>query len=220
MGIISPFTKANAVQEKKANCDACSLKDQYTKEEVLEELKKAGVTVNETTKNDQQLVKKVIKQHTKMDKAVNKQLLKGFKEKKDSEMFITFNNTSLGGYDYEKAIVFATLLKNKDGDISVVSAWVDAKKEEIIKYTVGTVTNADPEKYNELVAYEKAKKVEGDFSASGFTFNGKSFACSMTGVFTCVVYCGVVGMACGPGAPACGTICDIVCGAAFAYGCS
>ncbi|MDQ0216867.1 putative immunity protein/bacteriocin [Oikeobacillus pervagus] len=211
--------QANA-QLNQPDCKTCSLKDVYSKDEMLEKLNELGVTIEDTNKNDQKLVKKLIKEQKKMDKEINKQLAKGFKDYKDAEMFLTFNNTHLGGYDYEKAIIYATLLKNKAGDIALVSAWVDPNKKELIKYTVGTITNENPEKFNELVSYEKVKDTEGDFTASDFKWNGKSFACGLSGVFACITYCGVVGLACGPGAAACGTVCDLACGAAFAYACS
>lgn len=219
LGAYLPNQQANA--QGQPDCKTCSLKDVYTEDEMLEELNELGVTIDETNKEDQKLVKKMVKKQNKMNKEINKLLNKGFKDYKDAEMFMTFNDTHLGGYDYEEAIVYASLLKDKKtGDLAMVSAWVDTKNEEIIKYTVGTITNDNPEVYNELASYEKAKETEGDFAASGFKWNGKSFACGMSGVLACITYCGVVGMACGPGAPACGTVCDLVCGAAFAYACS
>ena len=208
-----------AKAEEKSSCETCSLKNVYTKEEVLEKLNELGVIVEDTTKEDQKLVKKLIKQYQKLDKEINKQFIKGFKAPKNKEMFITFKNTHLGGYDYDKVIVYGTLLRNKVGDAVVVSAWVDAKKEELIKYEVGTVTHDNPQEYNSLLSFEKSKTEEGDFTASGFKWNGQSFACSMSGVFACMTYCGVVSAACGPGYPECGAVCDLACGAAFAFAC-
>ncbi|WP_307478538.1 putative immunity/bacteriocin fusion bifunctional protein [Cytobacillus purgationiresistens] len=89
---------------------------------------------------------------------------------------------------------------------------------ELIKYTVGNLDKDNPGEYNELASFEKVLPGE-DFSASGFKWNGKTFACGMSGVLLCITYCGVVGVACGPGAPACATICDAICGAAFVVAC-
>lgn len=212
-------TKAQNLSTETPDCKTCSLKDLYSEEELKKELNDSGVTIEDTNKEDKKTVKKLIKDKSILDKEITKELEKGFKALNNSEMFITFKNTNLGGYDYDKAIVYATLLKNKNNDLLVISAWVDGTKNELIKYEIGTITNDNPEKYNSLLSYEKSK-ANGDFSASGFKWNGQSFACSMTGVFACITYCGVVGLACGPGAAACGTVCDLVCGAAFAYACS
>lgn len=220
--ILLPNNSATTAQELSTtaqDCETCGLKEVYSDGEIKEELDKLGVSIEDTTKEDQKLVKKLIKDKSVIDQKINKELKKGFKSLNKSEMFITFKNTTLGGYDYDKAIVYANLLKNKDNDLLLVSAWVDAENNELIKYEVGTISNDNPEEYNSSLSYEKSK-ANGDFSASDFKWNGQSFACGMTGVFACITYCGVVGLACGPGAAACGTVCDLVCGAAFAFACS
>lgn len=50
-----------------------------------------------------------------------------------------------------------------------------------------------------------------------FNFNGKAFACGMTGFLACVQYCGVWGLATGPVG---GGVCSAICNTAFVAACS
>ncbi|MGG0419795.1 putative immunity/bacteriocin fusion bifunctional protein [Priestia aryabhattai] len=223
LGLVTPYSIANAQgtnTKEKSDCQTCSLKDQYSEKELRDMLEDEGVTIDDTSDKDKEAVQKLLNSKKSIKDELKKQKEKGFKNYTDAKMYMTFNNAHLGGYDYEKAVVYGTLLQDADGNVLVVSAWADLENNKLIKYEIGKVTNDNPNEFQSLVSYEKSKKVEGDFSASGFKWNGKSFACGMSGVLACITYCGVVGMACGPGAAACGTVCDVVCGSAFAYACS
>ncbi|MGZ0879990.1 putative immunity/bacteriocin fusion bifunctional protein [Priestia megaterium] len=222
LGIITPYQSVTNAQtnDQKTDCQTCSLKEEYTKEELVDMLEDEGVTIDETSDKDKKAVQALINNKKSIKEELKKQKEKGFEIYNNAQMYMTFDNAHLGGYDYKKAVVYGTLLQDKDGNFLVVSAWADLDHHKLIKYEIGKVTNDNPNEFQSLVSYEKSKKQEGDFSASGFKWNGKSFACGMSGVITCITYCGVVGLACGPGAGACGTVCDLACGAAFAYACS
>ncbi|UOB98928.1 MULTISPECIES: putative immunity/bacteriocin fusion bifunctional protein [Bacillus cereus group] len=213
MFLSSNQAKADSLVD--STCKSCDLKSKYTKEEAKKELEKLGVEITDTNTTDKELVKNVVNSNETLNQAITEQKENGFKLYNNAEMYLTYENTYLGGFHYDKAVVYASFLQNTNGDAVVITAWVDAKKNKVIKYEVGKVTKEEPKKYNSIVSYEKSKEIK-----SGFKFNGQSFACGMSGVFACITYCGVVGLACGPAAGACGTTCDLVCGAAFAYACS
>jgi len=89
---------------------------------------------------------------------------------------------------------------------------VDLVEEKVLDLTV---THIDTEQNVSLI-FHSIGNDPGLITPMDFEFNGRSFACSMTGLFACISYCGIWHLV----NPAAGITCDILCGGAFAFACS
>ncbi len=134
----------------------------------------------------------------------------------NAEMYKGFKNVQINSVTYEQIAVKYVVLENKStGELITQSAWVDLKSKDMIDLSVVHID----EDLNFSLIFDYKNYLVGngmDYSANDFNFNGKSFACSLTGVFACISYCGIWHVV----NPAIGVGCDILCGGAFAFACA
>jgi hypothetical protein len=113
------------------------------------------------------------------------------------------------------AVLYNVYFNAAKGEYITLAAWVDLKAKKLLEITV---THIDAEQNVNLIFHSAGSNsnAPGQIAPFDFEFNGQSFACSLTGLFNCISYCGIRHLV----NPAAGVTCDILCGTAFAFACS
>lgn len=103
--------------------------------------------------------------------------------------------------------------ENKNGDRIMIQLIIDQTNSEINDAVTQKIVHGSNKA--ETIFEESSKTLYSVQSRKSFNFNGKSFACSMTGLLTCSSYCvvwGLVNVAAGLTCEAaCGTVMVAVC---------
>ncbi|OZT76208.1 putative immunity/bacteriocin fusion bifunctional protein [Salinicoccus roseus] len=117
----------------------------------------------------------------------------------------------------ETVYMTSDVYESKD-EMVVTFTQYNAYNDEIsLFYAEKRSTVNSDEEPETLIEYTPQVKDKSDMvSTADFTWNGKSFACSATGVLACGQYCGVWALV----NPVAGGTCTVVCGLAFAAACS
>lgn len=119
------------------------------------------------------------------------------------------------------------IYKNKETNELIVTQTIyDSYSNEIKQFVAEKRSMEDPDQKEILLNYkdenidnqniDKKDNDDGISLFKSFTWNGKSFACSMTGLFACGQYCAVWAMV----NPIAGGTCSAVCGTVFAAACA
>ncbi|MCM3134927.1 hypothetical protein M3629_19285 [Paenibacillus polysaccharolyticus] len=99
----------------------------------------------------------------------------------NAEMYKGFKNVQINSVTYEQIAVKYVVLENKStGELITQSAWVDLKSKDMIDLSVVHID--EDQNFSLIFDYKNYLVGNGmDYSANDFNFNGKSFACSLTG---------------------------------------
>ncbi|WP_186331761.1 putative immunity/bacteriocin fusion bifunctional protein [Paenibacillus xylanexedens] len=207
----------STVKAESGDCQ-CSKSGNLSIQEIREKLKAEGVDIIDSlSSRDRLYVDSLLDQKLKQ---YNNELEKfnygEYSLLLNAEMYKGFKNVQINSVTYEQIAVKYVVLENKStGELITQSAWVDLKSKDMIDLSVVHID----EDLNFSLIFDYKNYLVGngmDYSANDFNFNGKSFACSLTGVFACISYCGIWHVV----NPAIGVGCDILCGGAFAFACA
>lgn len=146
---------------------------------------------------------------------------KGFKKmrmkKKDTNLKYWVETEKGAVHSY----IVNEVYKNKD-KVVVTQTTYDGQTEEIQQFYANQRSMSDLEQSKDLINYKNqividdVEEDDGINLSSSFKWNGKSFACSMAGVLACGHHCAIWAII----HPIAGGSCTVLCGAAFAIGCS
>ncbi|OWR30565.1 hypothetical protein CDO73_11705 [Saccharibacillus sp. O23] len=123
-------------------------------------------------------------------------------------------------YTYMVTRAYNNIEKN---EIIVTQTIVNGTDNKIEKFVAEKTNASDPDSKHLLANYQNTdtqnqQKDSLSAKAAGgmFLWNGKSFTCSVVGLYACAQYCGVWALV----NPIAGGGCSVVCGVAFAAACS
>lgn len=188
-----------------------------------EKFKNENVEITQMNQDEINFLKKLQSKDSNIKNFENKMQKEGFKEipldAKNSKLKYTTNYTNnKKGYGY----IVNSAYKNKNTKEIVISETIyDSHNKKITKF-VAEKRNMDNNKNGKLLVNKNyvdnnSQGNNQDQTATrGFKWNGKSFACSMAGLYACAHYCGVWAVV----NPIAGGTCEAVCGTAFAAACS
>lgn len=209
--LLVPTTSAH---EANPNCQ-CSSGGGMTLDQVRDELEASGVEiVDSLTANEKAIVDQIVNDQMAARNAAltlygfsNYSLITG------ADMYKGFKNVELDNvtYDYV-AVNYKVFFNESNEEYIALAAWVDLEAEKVLDITV---THIDTDQNVSLI-FHSIGNDPGLITPFDFEFNGQSFACSLTGVFACISYCGIWHLV----NPGVGVTCDLLCGAAFAFACS
>lgn len=210
--------QSNVVKAEPSDECQCSQSGNMSIQEIRQKLKAEGVEIVDSLSNrDRLYVNSLMDQKLQQynDELENYQYDE-YLVLSNSEMYKGFKNVEINGVTYEYIGVKYAVLENElSGELITQSAWIDLKNKKMIDLSVVHID--EDQNFSLVLDYKNYSIGNGmDYSANDFTFNGKSFACSLTGVFACVSYCGIWHIV----NPAIGVGCDLLCGGAFAFACS
>lgn len=196
----------------------CSKSGNLSIQEIREKLKAEGVEIIDSlSSRDRLYVDSLLDQKLKQyNNELEKFNYDEYSLLLNAEMYKGFKNVQINSVTYEQIAVKYVVLENKStGELITQSAWVDLKSKDMIDLSVVHID--EDQNFSLIFDYKNYLVGNGmDYSANDFNFNGKSFACSLTGVFACISYCGIWHVV----NPAVGVGCDILCGGAFAFACA
>ncbi|MDT0124412.1 putative immunity/bacteriocin fusion bifunctional protein [Paenibacillus sp. RRE4] len=205
------------VKAESGDCQ-CSKSGNLSIQEIREKLKAEGVEIIDSlSSRDRLYVDSLLDQKLKQyNNELEKFNYDEYSLLLNAEMYKGFKNVQINSVTYEQIAVKYVVLENKStGELITQSAWVDLKSKDMIDLSVVHID--EDQNFSLIFDYKNYLVGNGmDYSANDFNFNGKSFACSLTGVFACISYCGIWHVV----NPAVGVGCDILCGGAFAFACA
>lgn len=182
--------------------------------ELFEKFKENGGEISILTKKEEKKVKNAIVDKKKLKNFYNQQF-KGYEEislpsKNASFKISDDNGTNYLLYQaYEKNNSYIMTTSVYDGEKDILTSFTAEKKT--INNGTKKVSNTET-----LIQYTASDSdSNGNISTQDWEWNGKTFACGMTGVFACIQYCGVWTLV----NPYVGAGCDIVCNAAMVVAC-
>lgn len=155
---------------------------------------------------------------------LNEKLEEGNFKKVDIPVYqASYKYTNL---DVNEAVYMTSEVYENEDKIIVTFAQYNEYNDEIGLFVAEEKDKADLEALPvEVVSYvnvdeslEENSEEDGGFTTyNSFNFNGKAFACGMTGFLACVQYCAIWGLATGPVGAG---VCSAVCNTAFIAACS
>lgn len=137
----------------------------------------------------------------------------GFKEvnvdKKETQLKYTLEKSN------ETVYMISKIYESEDSYIATLVQY-NSYNEQIGVIYGEERDKANPDEVKEIISYNDYDEINNsEIGTYDFEWNGKAFACNMTGVFACIQFCGVWHFV---NLPA-GITCDIACGGAFAIAC-
>lgn len=144
----------------------------------------------------------------------------GFESKLLENNFIVDHNFALKPvkiYDYESGVTnyfFYNQFKDSNGNIVFLQVLYDSDMDNMLQVTAKEVNSVSKE-MNDFFEYSEYS-TGNNIQTRGFTFNGRSFECSVASLLVCVNFCLAFNLA----GPVVGATCDIACGVAFAAVCA
>ncbi|WP_296975622.1 putative immunity/bacteriocin fusion bifunctional protein [Thermobacillus sp. ZCTH02-B1] len=207
---------ANA-QTASSNCQ-CSSGNEIALNQIRSELEANGVEIVDSLKaNEKAIVNGLVNGQL----AIHRRQLElyGFRNYtpiNGADMYKGFKNVEFNNRNYNYvAVLYNVYFNAAKGEYITLAAWVDLKVKKLLEITV---THIDAEQNVNLIFHSAGSNsnAPGQIIPFDFEFNGQSFACSLTGLFACITYCGIWHLV----NPAAGVTCDILCGTAFAFACS
>ncbi|MGE7827555.1 putative immunity/bacteriocin fusion bifunctional protein [Paenibacillus sp. NPDC093718] len=220
--IFSVFTpvKANAYENSSQSCGCSNNKEGITPDEARAILEADGVEIiDNVSKDDKESVNSIIDTHlSNYQQSLNDYSFSNYEQIPSSDVYIKFQNVEMNGVLYSEVVSKYTVFKDSSNNLITQSSWIDLEKNNVVELGMALIDN-NQEVFEILVIdnHPKATAEEGiivPFEKDWSLF-GQKFACSMTGLVACGVYCTVWGLV----NPVAGVTCDIVCGAAFAVAC-
>lgn len=166
----------------------------------------------------------------KVEKLLEKRLeVVGFSQKISNENFVEVSNKDLIPVkvsDNNSPLAEYVILKqyvNDNGETVLAMFVYDANINNLIS-VIAEKSNKDNvlesffsfSEYNPNEPDNELENSGSEIGTMGFTFNGKSFACSMAGLVACSSYCIFWGLV----NPLAGLTCEIACGTAMAAACA
>ena len=219
---------ANAEVNSGKECSTCQ--KEYAVQDAINFLEKQGTEViQDVSKKSQEKAKFIVESddtNQKGNSIISTYLNQGFKKAEAAQTFVEFKNLEDQGIIYEDIMNYTIHYYNGDQE-TVISEniWIDMKEEKILASTLTSLNlnNKDGEVLDtfNIGKVEKDKSSNQIKAAKGttFEFNGVSFACGMSGLIACASMCTGLHFIPGIGI-AVGVTCDLLCGTAFAAGCS
>lgn len=220
--LLSAFTpvKANAYENSSQSCGCSNNKEGITPEEARAILEADGVEIIDNVSiDDKERVNFIINTSLNNHKQpLNEYSFGNYEQIPSSDVYIKFQNIEMSGVFYSEVVSKYTVFKDSSNNLITQSTWIDLEKNNILELGMALI-DINQEVFEILVIdnHPKAAAEEGlvvPFEKDWSMF-GQKFACSMTGLVACGVYCTVWGLV----NPVAGVTCDIVCGAAFAVAC-
>lgn len=209
--LIVPTTSA---QERAPKCH-CSSQGVATLDQVRIALEARGVEIVDTLTIDEiAIVDQVIDEQLATHNAALQQYeFSDYALIDGSAMYSGFKNVEIDNYTYNYIAVNYKVFFNEDNEEYIaLAAWVDLDAEKVLDITVTHINT-----YQDIsLIFHSNGNNSGLITPFDFEFNGKSFACSLTGLFACISYCGIWHLV----NPVAGVTCDILCGGAFSFACS
>ncbi|GIQ63408.1 hypothetical protein PACILC2_19760 [Paenibacillus cisolokensis] len=209
--LIVPTTSA---QEATPDCQ-CSSGGEATLDQVRTELEANGVNiVDSLTIKEQAIVDQVVNdQMAAHNVALQQYEFSDYTSIDGAAMYKGFKNVELDNHTYDYVAVNYNVFLNKENEEYIaLAAWVDLEAAKVLDITV---THIDTDQEISLIFHSTGNN-SGFITPFDFEFNGRSFACSLTGLFACISYCGIWHLV----NPVAGVTCDFLCGGAFAFACS
>lgn len=193
---------------------AIEQKDELTQLEEAAREEDMNVTINEMSVDELKQISGYEEQ-VFLSQNINKKLSDGgYREVTSDEVknFKISDNKEDGVFTYNVYHVF----ENQNNDVVILQTVYDSVRDKIVSVygEQDKKDSKDSKQRTEFVNYMDFSV--NNMSRKSFTWNGRSFACSATGVLACVSYCFTWAMV----HPAAGVVCDVACGAVFAWACS
>lgn len=202
---------------------ASQLQNTENIEILKEKLEEEGTTVNfEVDKTIKKQINKSVSSIEKQNKAELAELnKKGYKNEASTNSYVEFKDLVDLDTTYSHVGAFTSFMVKNQNELVQKIVWVNLETQDVIRYELNEITieNQDEKNTEEIFAYdvkEATSPSTGDFQTMGFTFNGVSFACSMSGLLLCGVSFGGLAIA----HPLAAGVAMGICGTAFAAGCS
>lgn len=222
----STFTPNDAFAEinSEKECSTCQKDSVQDAINILEE--QGTEVIQEVSKKSKEKAIFIVENdntNQSRNKIISNYLKQGFKKVEKAQSFVEFKNLVDQGIIYENIMSYTVHYYNqKQQKIVSEVFWIDMKNEKILTSTL-TSFNLDNENGVILDVFkdQPINSMQDNYiiQARGFTFNGVSFACGMSGLIACASMCAglhfipLVGVGVG-------VTCDFLCGTAFAAGCS
>lgn len=183
--------------------------------EFFKEFKENGGEITQLTKDEEKEIKNAIMEEKKLQDFHDQQL-KNYKSINLPSENSSFKVSDDGGTNY---LLFQAY-EYENNYIVTVSTY-DAEKGKLNTFTAQkrTINNDKKNTKNEIDTEELIQYTNSDSDvntlAKSWEWNGKTFACGMTGLLACIQFCGVWAMV----NPGIGIACDIVCNTAMIIAC-
>lgn len=143
-------------------------------------------------------------------------------QKFETDDFYKIDNSSNDNFEpvkikdlHSRATDYLMLIeyRNTDGESLLVQVLYNIDTDSLVNVYAEKL-NMEETELESYIDYSEYK--EGEIQTYDFTWNGKSFQCSVAGLVVCFSYClgwNIVG-------PVAGGVCDVACGLAFAAMCA
>lgn len=183
-----------------------------------EKFKDKNIEIQEMSQKEIQFLQ-TLQEKNKDIKNIKAQMQKeNYKEIKLENINSKLKYTTKDGKGYG-FIVNSAYKNEKTKNIVVTETIYDSYNKKITKF-VAEKKSSTKNQEGKLLAnkdyVEKTPDKNTKILKAGFKWNGKSFSCSMAGLYACAHYCGVWAIV----NPIAGGACQAVCGTAFAAACS
>lgn len=220
--MLSAFTgvKANAYENSSQSCGCSNKKEDITPDEARAILEADGVEIiDNVSKDDKESVNSIIDTYlNNYQQSLKEYSFFDYEQIPSSDVYIKFQNVEMNGVLYPEVVSKYTVFKDSSNNLITQSSWIDLEKKNVLELGMALI-DKDQKVFEILVVdnHSKATAEEGKIVPfeKDWSLFGQKFACSMTGLVACGVYCTVWGLV----NPAAGVTCDIICGAAFAIAC-
>lgn len=218
--LLSAFNpvKADALENPSESC-GCSTKNQdgITPAEARVILENDGVEIiDNVSSNDKESVESIIKNSLNNYKeTLDEYSFNTYEQIPSSDVYIKFLNVEMNGVLYSEVVTKYTIFEDASNNLITQASWIDLENNTIIELGMAKIdTNKE---ISEVLVIDNHPKVEDGqiVPLKDWSMFGQKFACSMTGLVACGVYCVTWALV----HPAAGVTCEFVCGGAFAVAC-
>ncbi|MGE7696665.1 putative immunity/bacteriocin fusion bifunctional protein [Lysinibacillus sp. NPDC094177] len=215
----------NAESNLEKACQGCF---ENTIDDAILTLEEQGTEIiQKVPKTVQEKAKFIVKNDTSQERStiISTYIKHGYEKVEEAQTYVEFKNLEDQDIIYDDILNYTIYYFSKQQfEVIRENIWIDMKHEKILSSDLILLDLVN----NDAVVLDtfNIDKIDSDKSidplqrkGTKFTFNGVSFACGVSGLIACASACAGLHFIPGIGLVVGGT-CDLLCGIAFAAGCS